>query len=204
MRSIIIWSRRSVAARDPHSGDTRVGKDDARERKTSVARRGCNKAAVNQASVGAETLDARAGLTVPFLSPGLLPSGKSTSVKIAAKPLTFAAIAPLVPGMGLCLRSCLKSCSSKRCDGISHICRRDKRDGWLVWETLKSVKHWPCFIASPPILGRLLHWRKRSGLPAPCWRRDFAGICTAVTAFHGLCGYNKWRTELFGGFLHGG
>ena len=80
------------------------------------------------------------------------------------------------PGCGAVLAKYLKFCSSKRCDGISQICLRDKRDGWRVCGTLKSGKRWPCFIASPPILGRLLHSRKRSGLPAPCWQRGFAGI----------------------------
>ena len=34
----------------------------------------------------------------PFLLPGPLPSGRSTSVKTAPKPLTFAGTVPLEPG----------------------------------------------------------------------------------------------------------
>ena len=70
MCSIVIWPRRSVAARNPHSGDTRIGEDDSQEGKTSVARRGCDKAAVDQASVGAEALDARTRLTVSVFISG--------------------------------------------------------------------------------------------------------------------------------------
>src|SRR5215831_7840240 len=79
------------------------------------------------------------------------------------------------PGLvvGLCSLSCLKSCSWKRCDGISQVSRRNKLGGWLVSATQKSGKPWPYFIASPHILGRLLHSRKRSALRVRYWRRDF-------------------------------
>ena len=38
MCPIIIWPWGSIAARDSHSGDARIRKDDAEEGKTSVAR----------------------------------------------------------------------------------------------------------------------------------------------------------------------
>ncbi|HEX7767595.1 MAG TPA: hypothetical protein VF443_12840, partial [Nitrospira sp.] len=64
MCPIIIWPRGSVAARDPHSGNTRVGKDDAEEGQTSIAGRGRDKAAEDQPPINPEALDARAGLAV--------------------------------------------------------------------------------------------------------------------------------------------
>ena len=69
MRPIIIWPWRGIAARDPHSGDARVGKDDAEEGKASIAWRGWDDAAEEQLPVGAEALDQRAGFPVSgFLS----------------------------------------------------------------------------------------------------------------------------------------
>ena len=64
MCPIIIWPRGSIAARDPHSGDTRVGKDNAEEGQTCIAWRSWDKAAEDQPPINPEALDARAGLTV--------------------------------------------------------------------------------------------------------------------------------------------
>src|SRR4029077_5686821 len=64
MRPIIIRPRRSIAARDPDSGDARVAKDDAEERKTSISRRGWDKVTEGPPPVGAEALDQRAGFAV--------------------------------------------------------------------------------------------------------------------------------------------
>ena len=70
MGPIVIRPRRSIAARDAHSRDTRVRKDNAEEGETRVPRRGRDKAAEDQPSVGAETLDARTGLAVPVFIAG--------------------------------------------------------------------------------------------------------------------------------------
>ena len=76
MCPIIIRARRSIAARDSHSGNPRVGKDDAQEGQTSVARRGWDEAAEDQPPVGAEALDACAGLTVSVFIAGPTPIRK--------------------------------------------------------------------------------------------------------------------------------
>src|SRR5512141_3148726 len=73
MRPIIIRPRRSIAARDPNSGDARVVKDDAEERKTSISRRGWGKATEEQPAVGAEALDQRAGFAVSVFIAGPAP-----------------------------------------------------------------------------------------------------------------------------------
>ncbi len=73
MRPIIIWPRRSIAARDPHSGDARVGEDDAEEGQAFISRRGCDKAAVEQPPIGAEVLDQRTGFAVSVLIAGPAP-----------------------------------------------------------------------------------------------------------------------------------
>src|SRR5262245_28653702 len=73
MCPIIIWPWGSIAARDPHSGDARVVKDDAEEGLTSIPRRGWDKAAEDQPSVGAEALDARARWTVSVYIAGPAP-----------------------------------------------------------------------------------------------------------------------------------
>ena len=70
MRPVIIWPRGSIAARDPHSGDTRVGKDNAQEGQTCIAWRGWDKAAEDQPPIRPEALDARAGLTVSVFIAG--------------------------------------------------------------------------------------------------------------------------------------
>src|SRR5262245_6470505 len=67
MRPIIIRPRHSIPARDPDSGNARVDKDDAEERKTSISRRGWGNAPEDQPPVGAEALDQRAGFAVSVL-----------------------------------------------------------------------------------------------------------------------------------------
>ena len=76
MSPIVIRPRRSIAARDAHSRDARVRKDNAGEGETRVPRRGRGKAAEDQPSVGAETLDARTGLAVPVFIAGSASVGK--------------------------------------------------------------------------------------------------------------------------------
>src|SRR5262245_55559004 len=64
---IVIRPRGDVATRDPHPGDARVAKDDAKEGKAGIARRGRDEAAKEQVAVSAKVLDQRAGLPVSVL-----------------------------------------------------------------------------------------------------------------------------------------
>ena len=71
--SIIIRPRRDIATRDPHPGDARVVKDDAKERKAGIARRGWDEAAKYQLAVSAKVLDQRAGFPVSVFFAGPVP-----------------------------------------------------------------------------------------------------------------------------------
>ena len=70
---IIIGPRGDVATRDPHPGDAWVAKDDAKEGKAGIARRGWDEAAKEQLAVSAKVLDQRAGLPVSVLLVGPVP-----------------------------------------------------------------------------------------------------------------------------------
>ena len=88
----------TLPACDPHPGDARVVKHDAEEGKASIARRGRDEAAEQQLAIGVEVLDQRAGPAVSVLLPRSVPSGWSTSVKTAPKPLTVAGSAAVGAG----------------------------------------------------------------------------------------------------------
>ena len=67
MCPIIIWPWRGIPARDPDSGNSRVGKDDTDERKASISWRGWGNATEEQLPVDAEALDLRAGFSASVL-----------------------------------------------------------------------------------------------------------------------------------------
>ena len=96
--AIVVRPRGNVAGLDPDRRDAGVVKLDAEEGQASIARRGRNETAEYQSAVLVEVLDERARLVV-LAAVGTLPSGWSTSVNTAPKPLTVAGAVPLVPGM---------------------------------------------------------------------------------------------------------
>ncbi len=90
--SAIIIRTRGLTGRDLDRRDARVVEFDPDEGQACIAGRGRDKTAEYPLTVAIEILDPRAGF-VRFP-----PSGRSTSVKTAPKPVTVAGEAPLVPG----------------------------------------------------------------------------------------------------------
>ena len=92
IRGIIIWPWGDGTGGDPHPGDARVVKHDPEERQGPITGRGRNDPAEEQLAVSVPVLQ-------PLLAPGgVSPSGSSTSVNTAPKPLTVAGVVPLEPG----------------------------------------------------------------------------------------------------------
>ena len=91
MLLVIVRPRGDVAGRDPHPGDERVVKHDAEKGQAPIAGRGRDDTGEEQLAVGVVVLDQRTGPRWCLCRlPGPIPSGWSTSVKTAPKPLTVA------------------------------------------------------------------------------------------------------------------
>src|SRR4029453_3912821 len=98
MLPIIIWPRGDVAGGDPDPGDARVVKHDAEEGQAPIAGRGTEMPKISLPSTSKYSIRVLAPRGFPSCLRGPIPSGSSTSVKTAPKPLTVAGSAPAVPG----------------------------------------------------------------------------------------------------------